>query len=295
MKVLLTGATGYIGKAVAKELLESGHHVIGTARSQEQAAFLKSCGVEPLIADLSQSNLIAACATTCDGLIHTAASHSQNKAELDRGLTQHIINSFAGTGKPFIYTSGVWVMGDQGNKLCDETTPLNPAAISAWRVEVEQLVLDAKEKNIRTCVLRPSIVWGGPQGLSSGGLILEILNSGSDSLRYVGDGHNFWSFIEVADLAKLYVLALERAKPGSLYIATQDQALTLKQVVEMLAESKELQAFSWPLEDAREKLGTYADALAISLKVTGQKVHQELGFSPTKFFPASQKEVVNIL
>jgi nucleoside-diphosphate-sugar epimerase len=279
MEVFLTGATGYIGTSVAEELQKAGHKVTGLARTPEKAKQLEARGVRATLGDLLKPETIAAAAKTAEGVIHTASTNDANAPQADEAVVRAILKSLEGTDKPFIYTSGVWVLGSTGNKIADERAPVNPTPLVGFRPAVEQEVLGSKDRGVRSIVIRPALVYG------RGGSIPKMLADSareSGAARYVGDGRNHWPFVDVDDLAALYVMALEKAPPGSLYHAAHGPSYRVLEVAEAasIGAGAKGKTQSWPLEEARKTLWGFADALVLDQQVSGEKARQELGWAP---------------
>jgi nucleoside-diphosphate-sugar epimerase len=279
MEVFLTGATGYIGSAVAEALKKAGHKVTGLVRSAERAKQLESRGVRACLGDLLKPETIATGARAAEGVIHTANTNDANAAQVDAAAVRAIFQALEGTGKPFVYTSGVWVLGSTGDKVADENAPLNPTPLVAHRAAVEQEVLGYKGRGVRAIVIRPALVYG------RGGSIPKMLAQSAretGAARYVGDGQNRWPFVDVDDLAQLYVLALEKAAPGSLYHAAHGPSYRVREVAEAasIGAGAKGKTQAWPLDEARKTLHAFADALVLDQQISGEKAKKELGWSP---------------
>jgi nucleoside-diphosphate-sugar epimerase len=271
MRVFLTGATGYIGAAVTEKLIAAGHHVAGLARSEASARALERLGAEAARGGLEDPPVISAAARAADAVIHLAFAPSADAPRLDRLAVDTILSALAGSGKPFLYTSGVWVMGNTGGHVADEATPVNPTALVAWRPPHEQLVLNAK--GVRGIVIRPGMVYG-----RGGGLVGRLFRPDECGVvHYIGTGENRWSFIHVDDLADLYVLALQ-APAGSLYFAVAGPAVAISVVAQAAAHGAPVEGI--PLEVARQSMGEVADALALDCMVSARKAMAELGWKP---------------
>jgi nucleoside-diphosphate-sugar epimerase len=279
MEVFLTGATGYIGSAVAEALQKAGHKVTGLARTPEKAKLLEARGVRACLGDLLMPETVAAAASAADGVIHTANTNDANSAQADAAVVRAILKSLEGTGKPFVYTSGVWVLGSTGEKAADEQAPVNPTPLVAHRAAIEQEVLGYKSHGVRTIVIRPALVYG-----RGGSIPRMIVQSARDTgaARYVGDGRNRWPFVDVDDLAHLYVLALEKAPPGSLFNAAHGPSYRVLEVAEAasIGAGAKGKTQAWPLEEARKTMHAFADALVLDQQVSGEKARRELGWSP---------------
>ncbi len=279
MEVFLTGATGYIGSAVAEALQKAGHKVTGLARTPEKANQLEARGIRACLGDLHKPEAIAAAARLSEGVIHTANTNDASSPQVDLAVVRAILSVLEGSGKPFVYTSGVWVLGSTGDKLADELTPVNPTPLVAHRPAIEQEVLAYKGRGVRTVVIRPALVYG------CGGSIPAMLTKSAretGATTYVGDGRNRWPFVEVEDLAQLYVLALQKAAPGSLYNAAHGPSYPVRDVAEAasMGAGAKGKTQAWPLEEARKAMGAFADALVLDQQVSGDKAKKELGWSP---------------
>ena len=279
MKVFLTGATGYIGSAVAEKLLAAGHQVTGLARSPEAARKLEERGVDPVPGSLHDSESIARAARSSDCVIHTAPTNKADMPEADALAVSAILEALDETGHPFIYTSGVWVLGDTKDSVADEESQLEPTPLVAWRPAIEQRVLRGAARGVRSIVLRPAMVYG-----RSGGIIGGMVESGRQTgvVRYVGTGENRWSLVHVDDLADLYLRALEKAPAATLLMAASGSPMPVSEVAERAARAAgpSCRTENWPVEQAREKLGPYADALILDQQVSGARAAQLLGWSP---------------
>src|SRR5260370_14840128 len=149
MKVFLTGATGYIGSAVAEKLRSLGHHVVGLARSDSAAAKLEQHRIEPYRGDLFDAEGIIRGAESCDAVIHAASPNDVTAPRADQTLVSAVLKALTHSNKPFLYTSGVWVLGPTGDQVADENWPPEPAAFVAWRPAIERQVLHAASLGIR--------------------------------------------------------------------------------------------------------------------------------------------------
>ena len=224
MRIFLTGASGYIGTAVAERLRAAGHELTGLARSDTSAAKLKSAGIQPLRGDFSDPKSVGSAARAADGVISLATTYDP---AIDGPAIDAILGALAGSNKPFIYTSGIWSHGDTGGKVVDETSPPNPAELVRWRQEVEDRVLEGAKRGIRTVVIRPAVVYGRGGGIPVG-FVESARKEGA--ARYVGTGKNRWPLVHVDDLADLYLLALEKAPPGTLLLGVSGPSRPVSEI-----------------------------------------------------------------
>jgi nucleoside-diphosphate-sugar epimerase len=274
LNVFLTGATGYIGGAVADALLRAGHSVVGLARSDEAAGRLSAKEITPFHGDLNSPASLARAAAESDAVIHTGTTNDGN---IDQAAVRAMLDALRDSGKPFIYTSGIWVLGDTGGSIADETWPLNPAALVAWRPAAEQMVLSSAAAGVRSIVIRPGVVYG-----RGGGIPAEFVRSARETgaARYIGTGENRWPMVHVEDLAELYVLALQRAPSGTIFHATDGSSYRVREIAEAASfgAGADGRIQSWPLDEARKTLGAYADALVLDQLVTSENAKSTLSW-----------------
>lgn len=278
MQVFLTGATGYIGSAVADRLRAAGHQLSALARSDAAASRLTAAGIRPVRGDFSDPAAAAAAARAADATISMATTYDPS---IDGPAIDAIIDALAGSDKPLIYTSGIWAHGNTDGKVVDETAPPRPASVVAWRQAVEDRVLDAARRGIRSIVIRPAIVYGRGAGIPAG-----FVQSAHDdgAARFVGTGENRWPFVHVDDLADLYLLALERAPAGTLLLAVHGPSRPVRDVAAAASRGAGAggRTVAWPLEEARQKLGAYADALTLDQQASGRRAQELLGWNPNR-------------
>jgi nucleoside-diphosphate-sugar epimerase len=278
MRVFLTGATGYIGSAVAERLRAAGHQLTALARSDASAAKLESAGIQPIRGDFSDPKSVGSAADAADGVISLATTYDP---AIDGPAIDAILEALAGSNKPFIYTSGIWSHGDTGGKVVDETSPPNPAELVRWRQKVEQRVVDGARRGIRSVVIRPAIVYGRGGGIPAG-FVDSARKEGA--ARYVGTGRNRWPLVHVDDLADLYLLALEKAPPGTLLLGVHGPSRPVSDIAAAASRGAGAggRTVATPLEEARKKIGAYADALALDQQASGQRAQDLLGWKPRR-------------
>lgn len=274
MRVLLTGATGYVGSAAAEALRTAGHEVLGLARSDGAAAKLEAAGFAARRGDLARPESLAGAVAEADAVVHAAAL----AGDADAAATAAMLGMLEGTGRPFVYTSGAWVLGSTGDTVADEDAPTHAAELVAWRPAVEGAVLSAGGRGVRGVVLRPTVVYGRGGG-TPGSMVRSAQRKGV--VRYVGDGRQRWPLVHVDDLAELYVLALDAA-PGTLLHASAGPSVAAREVAEAAAAAYGARAEPWPLPAARSTLGAFADALALDQQVSAERARRLLCWRPSR-------------
>lgn len=283
MRVFLTGGTGYIGSAVLEALLRAGHRVTALVRDPERAARLSARGVTTVIGELGTPKTFAKLFTDTDAAIHTAFESSPRGIDKDREAIETLLASLktaktaAGTAPTFIYTSGIWVLGNT-TRPADEETPLDPVAHVDWLPAHEQRVLEAGTNGVRTIIVRPGIVYGGSRGIVSD-ILKDALNG---MMRVIGTGKNRWPTVYARDLGDLYARLLEAPDARGVFHANDETDERVNDIVEAIAEhlTQRPDVRHMPMPEARRKLGTYADALALDQRVRSPRA-KALGWAPT--------------
>lgn len=271
MQIFLTGATGYIGSAVARALIDAGHRVTALVRPGRSVP-----GLNVFTGTLAGPEAVAAAAAEADALIHTAFDRSEDGPRYDEAFVRAVLNALGGRNKTFLYTSGVWVMGNTPENA-DEDTPLAPPPVAAWRVHAERRVVKAAGHGVRTVVLRPAIVYG-----RGGGLLAAFFKSARETgaALYPGTGENHWTFVHVDDLADLYLRALG-AEPGSVFIGASGAPLRLKDVAEAASHAAGAggRTRSMTAEEAAA-LGPAVQGLTLDQRISGARAERVLGWKP---------------
>lgn len=291
MNVFVTGATGYIGGAVAAAFRRAGHRVFGLARSSEKARSLAREEIVPVLGDLAAPDSFLAVARGCDILVHCARDRSGDTVARDRTAIDSLLAAARDANAPraLLYTSGVWIYGDTGGRTVDETTPLAPLDLVRWRVEHEQLVLAATNAQLRTLVLRPGCVYGRAGGLTAPWFVSAL----AGEVEIVGDGTNCWSTVHVTDLAAAYVLAGERAPGGEALNINDGTNPRVGEMVAAIAAAAGVPGRIRALDpdEAAEKFGPAAEGLGVHQKVANARAVAALGWHPRHTSFASEADL----
>jgi nucleoside-diphosphate-sugar epimerase len=278
MKVTLTGSTGFIGSHILTELQEHGHEVIALVRDDAQADRVAAIGATPAVVDLYDRPALTSKFSSADGAIHTASPLDATSANLDSAVVDAATDAFAGTGKPYLHMSGVWIYGD--NTAITEESPIKAPAMVAWKEPIERRVLDAA--GMRGVVVVSSIAYGD----GGGGIIGLLLGSPRDdagNLIMLGTGQQHWSTVHVADEADFFRRALEDESARGRYIIGDGSNPTLAELTEAAAVAARAPgAVAGSDDEARARLGDYyAECLLLDQGADAAKARAELGWHPS--------------
>jgi nucleoside-diphosphate-sugar epimerase len=270
MRLFLTGATGYIGGEVAKALRRSAFEVAALVRPDSEAGQLRELGVVLIAGDLKSLPSIPL--DGYDAFVHTASA-ATDREEADRIA----VDTFTATGKPLVYTSGVWVLGN--TERAHEGSPVNPLPLVAWRPAHEERVLGSGG-----AVIRPGCVYGGRQSLLADWFAAAEQNR---PLQLVGDGTQRWAMVDLHDLGELYLRVIQQQARGVLH-GIDDSHDSLEACARAIAPNGTIEKI--PLELARTAMGPFADALAVDQVISSAETRQKLGWQPRRTFIGSVEE-----
>ncbi|MBP2227934.1 nucleoside-diphosphate-sugar epimerase [Azospirillum agricola] len=280
MRVFLTGATGFIGRAVLSELLKAGHQVIGLTRSAEGAHSLAAAGAEAHHGTLEDLASIRSGAEGADAVIHAAFDHDFSRfaenCEKDRRVIGALGEVLKDSGRPLLITSGIG-MGGAGDGQPAREDVFNDAHPNP-RIASERAGNDLLDAGVNLAVMRlPQVHDTRKQGLITP-LIAIFREKGVAS--YIGEGRNRWSAGHLNDVARLYRLAIEAAEPGARYHAVGEEGVEIREIVEALARGLGISAVSIPLDKAAEHFGWMAMFAGADMAASSVLTQARLGWRP---------------
>jgi len=243
MRVFITGASGWIGTALTRELVANGHHVTGLARSQDSAEKIRALGATAVLGDMLDHDLVVSEASKADATAHLAFTldfdEFDETIDNEVALLEKIGIALAGSGKAFIAASGTPILE---GRVATEADRLDPAGPAGARVRTADAVLALSDRGIRSALVRmPRSVHGAGD---RNGLIAALvgLDRQLGSAAYVGDGQNRWPAVHISDAARLFLLAIEKAPAGSSLHAVGEEGVPMRQVAEAISSRTGLPA-----------------------------------------------------
>jgi len=279
MRVFVTGATGFIGIPVCKELIAAGHEVLGLTRSDEGAKLLASLGAQPHRGELHDLESLKSGAAAAEAVLHLAFIHDfskfQENCEIDGRAIEAIGSVLAGTNKPFIVTSGTGGLAAPGKLATEDNVP--PPNSPLPRVS-EQTAMALIDKGVSSAVMRlPQVHDPLKQGLVTYAIAVAREKGIS---AYVGDGSNRWPAAHVSDVAKLYRLALEKHETGARWHAVAEEGVSMRDIAESLGRGLNLPVKSLTPEEAQAHFGWLALFAGLDLPASSAITRRKLDWNP---------------
>jgi len=280
VRVFLTGATGFIGSHIIPELLGRGHQVLGLTRSEAGAQRLRAAGAEVHHGDLEQPETLAKGAAAADAVIHCAFDHNfdafvENTQKDARNIAA-MGEALAGSNKPILITSGVGIGSPlHGGPATEDVfnpfhanpriaTELAGAALAAQRIDVRMVRLPQVHDTTRAGLITP--------------LVAEARRAGA--VAYLGEGTTRWAAAHIRDVAKLYVLALERGQPGARYHASAEEGVDARAIAEAIGKGTGLPVRSITPAEVDHHFGWMAPFAALDMTASSRWTRERLGWQP---------------
>jgi nucleoside-diphosphate-sugar epimerase len=305
MRVFVTGATGFIGFAIVKELVAAGHEVTGLARSAASGKKLSDAGARVLLGSVEDLACLRRAAAAADGAIHTAFYHKLSHiawgrriglflggapggivqrfmlaaVETDRRALQAIGQSLSGTDRPLVACFATMAM--KAGRLATEDQAYDPTFFAAPRAETEDLLQELASRGVRTSAIRlpPSVHGAGDQGFVPA--LIKIAAKKKES-AYVDDGVNRWPSVHRIDAARLFRLALENGTAGGTYHGVAEEGIAFRQIAELIGRRLDVPAVGKPLADAKKQFTFLTEFVARDNPTSSQWTRQRLGWRPTQ-------------
>jgi nucleoside-diphosphate-sugar epimerase len=280
MKVFVTGAAGFIGSAVVKELIGAGHQVLGLARSDANAKSLAAAGAQVHRGDLTDLESLRSGAAAADAVIHTAFVHDFSKfaenCEIDKRAIETLGSVLEGSQRLMLITSGLATVAE-GRMPTEEDASLPPS--SSYPRASEATAEALQKRSVRVSVVRlPQVHDTRKQGLVTYTIALAREKGVS---AYVGDGANRWAAVHVLDAARVYRLALEKQEAGARYHAVAEEGVPTRDIAQAIGRGLKVPVVSKSPEQAAEHFGWLAMFAGRDLVGSSAQTQKRLRWRPT--------------
>ena len=281
MRVFLTGANGWVGSAIARDLLDAGYSVVGLVRSKQKGEALAAAGVTPLVGSLRDLDLIRAGVGDADGIIHTAFGLDISKivelADEDREAIETFGEVFAGSDRPIVVTSGVGLL-PRGETFREDSP--SPPVMPAFPRASEQTAFALAERGLRASVVRlPRSTHGVGERHGFVPMLAAVAREKGVS-AYVGEGQNLWPSVHRLDAARVFRLALERGAQDEAFHAIAEEGVPFRLIAEAIGRQVGVPARSLTSEEAEAHFGGLAMWVAGNGPASSERTRAILGWEP---------------
>jgi nucleoside-diphosphate-sugar epimerase len=303
MRVFVTGATGWIGSAVVRELVSSGHQVTGLTTSSDGAQRLQKLGAKARVGRLSQHTALREAAAQSDGVIHTAFIHNLSHmslttrlrlfagalnggivssfmrilAETESGAIAALGSGLSDSGRPLVVASAILYL-PQG-KVSTESD--NYVSNTPNRSISEKAAFDLVQRGVRALAVRlaPTVHGDGDHGF-----IPQIIKAARKKgvSPYIGDGANRWTSVHRLDAAKLFRLALEKGEAGAKYHGVGEVGIPFRDIASLIASKLQVPAVSIPIAKAAKHFGILGNFVGLDNPASSEWTRQALGWAPER-------------
>lgn len=281
MRVFVTGASGFVGSAIVKELLGAGHEVLGLVRSDKGAEQVASTGAEVYHGNVNDLEFVQQGAAACDAVIHTAFNHdfSQFKAncEADRKVIEALGDALKGTDKPLVITSGVGLLNYGRLATEDDVPPVASDAIPRVASEEAAAAVAAKGVKIYTVRLPPSVHGEGDHGFVP--MIINMTKEKGES-AYIAEGDNRWPAVHRSDAAVLYRLIIEKQPELRVFHAVAEEGIAFREIAEAIGEGLHLPVLSKSGDEAAAHFGWFLHFVSMNCPSSSEKTRIALNWQP---------------
>jgi nucleoside-diphosphate-sugar epimerase len=305
MRVFVTGATGFIGSAIVKELIEAGHRVVGLARSEASAKALVDAGAQAHRGTIQDLESLRSGAAGADGAIHTAFFHAFSHASLstrlrvmfggsprgivlrflgaaletDRRALETLGKALQGPDRPLVAAFGTLAMAP--GRLATEDEPYDPQAVGGARGGSEDVMRSLASGGVRASVIRlPPLVHGEGDRAGFAPRLIGVARKKGFS-AYVGDGLNRWPAVHRLDAAHLFRLALEKGEAGARYHAIGDEGVPIREIAEVIGRRLNVPVAAQSPKEAAGLFSWLAPFLGVDNPASSRLTRERLGWEPT--------------
>ncbi|HTC70545.1 MAG TPA: SDR family oxidoreductase [Acidothermaceae bacterium] len=293
MRIFVTGASGFVGAAIVRELLQAGHQVVGLARSAASATALTAAGAEVAPGSLDDLESLHRAAVASDGVIHLAFKHDlafsgdfQGAADADRRAVETFGDALAGTDRPFLIASGTLgltlgtVATERDGHDVDQAALVAAGGPHARHATAEY-TLSLAARGVRSSIVRlaPTNHGDGDNGFMA--TLVSIAREKGVS-GYIGDGANRWPAVHRLDSAHLFRLGLEKAPAGSTLHATAEEGVAIRDVAVAIGRQLNVPVVSIAPDDAVEHFSWLGRFIGFDSPASSTLTRELLGWQPTQ-------------
>ncbi|HBK45480.1 MAG TPA: 3-beta hydroxysteroid dehydrogenase [Xanthomonadaceae bacterium] len=281
MRILVTGASGWIGSTSVKELIAAGHHVLGLARSDESAAKIAELGAEVVRGSLDDLASLRGAAAQAEGVVHLGYNHDFSQmaaaAQTDRAAIDTFADVLQGTGGPLLVAGGT--LGLAAGRMGNEADM--PGAQSDPRTANAAYTLGLPERGIRSMVVRFAPTVHGAGGDHGFVAVLARIAREKGVSGYIGEGRNRWPAVHRLDAGKLVQLAIDKATPGSVLHAVAEEGVATRDIATALGQFLSVSVESIPADHAQAHFDWMSMFFAADAPASSARTRSLLGWEPT--------------
>ena len=282
MRIFVTGASGFVGSAIVKELITAGHQVLGLARSDSAAESIRKAGAQAHRGDVNDLPALQKSAAQSDAVIHTAFNHdfSQFKAncEADRKVIEALGIELAGSNRPLIITSGIGLL-NTGRIITEEDVPASSDLVPRAASEEAANAAAAKGTKVYIVRLPPTVHGKGDHGFVP--MTIDRAKENGES-AYIGEGKNRWPAVHRQDAAVLYRLIAEQQPPQKIYNAVAEEGIPFRDIAEAIGKGLNLPTVSRSGKDAEAHFTWFTHFAALDCPASSEKTRKTLNWQPSQ-------------